>query len=494
MDNKLDVAKIWQKVKAIPQTSLLLGVVVIAFLILSLLLGVPVLFSFVLLAWCGSVVFTFFDIKNRAAYLVFLLAFFLFLLGGEFFELFFGYPQEYTFDKSLDNHAYVSLLISLMFVFAGYMGLEYLKLKKKPTILGPHKMGKSVRLRIRYFAKSALCICVIPYFLKTVDASLYTLQNGYLSYYTTYQCRLPGIIEVLSEMFTMFLFIYLATMPPMKKCLLPLALYFANGCLGMFTGRRISIGIAVLVVLFYVLIRHARNPKEGWINKKVILICVIACPVILLVLHAQRYLRYGSAVEGGGVFGMMASFFSQQGFSINILKLQKDLSGDSLGCTSLYYTLHYLRGNVITRNLFDFPMEYYINRSVETAMQTNCLADYIMYMVDAKDFFAGYGLGTSYIAELYHDLWFFGIALGSAVYGIILNGLFSLRQFSFWRFVVGLMMLEEFAILPRYGADVILRPFYNLTKMAILVIFIVLVYVSKDKVSRLWNTIVKKGA
>ena len=46
MDNKLDVAKIWQKVKAIPQTSLLLGVVVIAFLILSLLLGVPVLFSF----------------------------------------------------------------------------------------------------------------------------------------------------------------------------------------------------------------------------------------------------------------------------------------------------------------------------------------------------------------------------------------------------------------------------------------------------------------
>lgn len=494
MDNKSGIVKIWQKFTAMPQTSLLVGVIIILFLALSLLLGVSVLFSLVLLAWCGSVVFACLDIKNRAAYLVFLLAFFLFLLGGEFFELYFGYPQEYSFDKSIDNHAYASLLVSLIFVFAGYMGMEYLKFKKKPRILGPHKMEKSTRLRIRYFAKLALCICVIPYFLKTIDASLYTLKNGYLSYYTTYQCRLPGFVEVLSEMFTMFLFVYLATMPPMKKCFLPLALYFVNGGLGMLTGRRISLGIALLVVLFYVLVRHARNPKEGWINKKVILICLVACPIMLLILHVQRYLRYGSAIEGGGVFGMLASFFSQQGFSINILKLQKELSGDSLGCTSLYYTIHYLRGNVITRSLFDFPMEYYINRTVETAMQTNCLADYIMYMVDAKDFFAGYGLGTSYIAELYHDLGFFGIAFGSAVYGIILNGLFSLRQFSFWRFVVGMMMLEEFAILPRYGADVILRPFYNLTKMAFLVIFIVLVYVSKDKVAKLWNTIVKKGA
>ena len=494
MDNKSGVEKIWRKFTAIPQTSLLVGGIVILFFAISLLLGVSILFSLVMLFWCGSVVFAFLDIKNRAAYLVYLLAFFLFLLGGEFLELYFGYPQEYTFDKSLDNHAYVSLMVSLIFVLVGYMGLEYLKFKKKPAILGPHKMEKPMRLRIRYFAKLALCICVIPYFLKTIDASLYTLKNGYLSYYTTYQCRLPGGVEVLSEMFTMFLFVYLATMPPKKKCLIPLALYFINGCLGMLTGRRISLGIAVLVVLFYVIVRHTRNPQEGWVNKKVILIGLVACPIMLLILHVQRYLRYDSAVEGGSVFGMIASFFSQQGFSINILKLQKELSGDSLGCTSLYYTLHYLRGNVITRHLFDFPMEYYVNRTVETALQTNCLADYIMYMVDANDFFAGYGLGTSYIAELYHDLRFFGIAAGSAVYGVILNGLFSLKHFSFWRFVVGMMMLEEFAVLPRYGADVILRPFYNLTKMGFLIIFIVLVYVSKEKVLKLWNIIVKKGA
>jgi len=273
-------------------------------------------------------------------------------------------------------------------------------------------------------------------------------------------------------------------MPRKEKCILPLALYLVHGAVGMLTGRRISFGIAVLVVLFYILFRHGRRPQEGWINKKVLLVIVIACPIAILLLHMQRYLRYGDAVEGGGILDMMCRFLSQQGFSINILKLQKELEGDSLGCTSLYYTLHYLRGSVLTRNLFDFPMEYYTQRTVETAMQTNCLADYIMYMVDKEDFFAGYGLGTSYIAELYHDLGFFGVALGSAIYGGLLNALFSMRHFSFWRFVAGMMMLEEFVILPRYGADVILRPFYNLTKMAVLILIVLLGYGIKIKSRR----------
>ena len=46
-------------------------------------------------------------------------------------------------------------------------------------------------------------------------------------------------------------------------------------------------------------------------------------------------------------------------------------------------------------------------------------------------------------------------------------------------------MLEEFAILPRYGADVIFRPFYNFTKTAVLIFLFVLVIIGKDRVMRL---------
>ena len=138
-------------------------------------------------------------------------------------------------------------------------------------------------------------------------------------------------------------------------------------------------------------------------------------------------------------------------------------------------------------------MELYTQRSVGTALHTNCLADYIMYRVSEQDFMAGYGLGTSYIAELHHDLGYFGVALGSTVYGALLSWIFSPKRFSLWKFAVGMMMLEEFVILPRYGADVILRPFYNLTKMAVLVMFILLVYVSKEHLQKVWNKIKKKG-
>ena len=466
----------------------LIAAVLVGMFVVSLFMGVPVLFSMVMVLWAGSVVYAIHDLKNRSAYLVFLLAFFLFLLGGEFFELYMGYPQEYNFTENLDQHAYACLIVSLLFLLLGFMGTEYYSAVKKPAVLGPYQPKKSVWSKIRFFSRMAMLICLVPYFLKTLDAALYTLKNGYLSYYTTYRSRLPGIFEVLSEMFTMFMFIYLATMPSKKNCMVPIVMYLANSVLAMLTGRRISVGIAVLVVLFYVIMRHYRKPSEKWINKKLVITVLIACPLAVLFLHMQRYLRYGDAVEGSNFLDMIISFLSQQGFSINILKLQKELEGDPLGCTSLYYTIHYLRGNVITRHLFDFPMEYYTTRTVETALQTNCLADYIQYKVSAEDFFAGYGLGTSFIAELHHDLGFFGIALGSAFYGALLNGLFSVRKFSFWRFVVGMMMLEEFVIMPRYGADVFMRPFYNLTKMAVLAVFILLVYASKDTI----ETIKKK--
>lgn len=183
---------------------------------------------------------------------------------------------------------------------------------------------------------------------------------------------------------------------------------------------------------------------------------------------------------------MVCRFLSQQGSSITVLKLQKELEGDPLGCTSLYYTLHYLRGNIITRHFFDFPLEYYTGRTVETALHTNCLADYIMYKVDANDFFAGYGLGTSYIAELNHDLGLVGVALGSAVYGFLLNWLYSPKYFSYWKLALGLLIFEEFVILPRYGADVILRPFYNFTRILVLIGLFTLVVLGKERVQ--WLT------
>lgn len=469
---------------------ILFAVCALSFLAVSVALDVSLLFAAVMLLWGGLVIFTLHDLKNRAAYLIFLIAFFLFLLGGEFFELYMGYYQDYTFPENINIHAYICLLISLAFIHTGYYATEKISDKRSLKKNKAPKYEFYFTEKIRKTTRIGLYVSVVPYFLTVLDAGLYTLKHGYLSYYTDYHSRLPEIVEMISDLFPMFLFFFLATLPPKKQCLLPMILYLAHGASALITGRRIMFGVAMLVLGCYIIIRHFINPSEGWLSKKKIIIILALCPVILIAMYAQRYIRYGQSMDVNfNIFDIIFRFLSQQGSSIGILKHQKVLEGDQLGCTSLYYTIHYLRGNFLTRGFFDFPMDYYMHRSVETAYETNCLADYIMFKVNASDFFAGYGLGTSYIAELNHDLGYAGVALGSTIYGFLLSWLYSANHFSFWKFSIGFMILEEFTIMPRYGADVIMRPFYNLTKMFVMVLLIVFTLFSKEDIIRLF----KKG-
>ena len=483
----------------------------VAFSVLSKICGVSPVFVIGLMLWVSLVIYALRDLRNRAAYLVFLLAFCLFLLGGEFFELYLGYRQEFNFVEKLDIFAHVELLISLAFLQVGYWGADRILGQKSPKPQAIKRRDDPETLQqLQKLSKVMLYITAIPMYVKTLYAVLYTLENGYLSYYISYHSRIPAPVEMVGELFPLFFFLYLAGFPAKKDCMLPMGIYLFHGCLAVLTGRRIGLGVAVFVLMVYVLLRHYRNKEERWINGKLVKVVAIACPITIVVLYVQRYLRYGQDVEGGGLLDMACRFLTQQGGISAVLKLQKEIEGDPLGCTTLYYTLHYLRGNIITRHFFDFPMEFYTERTIETALNTNCLADYIMYKVDANDFFAGYGLGTSFIAEWNHDfdligtalgsafgmsgaaldnfacgVGFFGIALGSALYGFLLNWLYSPKYFSYWKFALALIMLEEFVILPRYGADVILRPFYNFTRSLVLIGLFVLVILGKERVLQL---------
>ena len=288
----------------------LAGLAIILF-IATLICGASMLFCGVMVLWGCLLVYAIRDTRNRAGLFVFLLAFFLFLLGGDFFEMYFGYPQEFEFAVFLDNHAYVCLIISLAFLFVGFYGMTNGMERMKP-LPESKKWDPEQTLILRRVLLIGVYVTVVPFFLKTLDAGLYTLQNGYLKYYTEFKCRLPAPVEIMSEWFTMFFFAYLATMPPKKQCLIPMTLYFAHGVLAMITGRRISVGIAALVIAAYVLYRHGRDRSEKWLNKKKILIVLAACPLAILALYAQRYLRYGQSVQGGGILEMMFRFLSQQ--------------------------------------------------------------------------------------------------------------------------------------------------------------------------------------
>lgn len=431
-------------------------------------------FTLCLIVWVALVIYGLSNIRERAALLVFLSSFFLFLLGGEATVQFLGYDLELSFTKQIDRHAHIAILISLIGIAAGFILMDCYVRKRKKT--KPASMVENTpNMLIRKVGIIGVCCTMIPAFAQAIDAGLFVIDNGYLKYYTEYSCRLPSLVESLGELYTLFLFIYLATFPSKKKCILPLISYLIYGALWLISGRRLYIGISLLVIVFYIVVRHYYIAEERWITKTSVILCVAVVPLLVFGLYSYKYVRYGKTVETVNIFKIFSEFFNQQGVSINTIKLEKELEGDSLGCTSLYYTLKYWRSSILIRHIANFPYELYSIRSVETALNTNCLADYITYMKEPMDYLSGYGYGTSYIAELYHDGGYFLVLLGSALYGVLLKWLYNLSPTSPWSGAAALLILEQFVILPRYGADVIISPFYNLTRFAAFVGCILLV-------------------
>jgi len=447
-------------------------------LLISILIDVPTLLTIALLLWIIAVEYTICDLKNRSAFLLFLISFFVFLMGSEVAVQYLGYPREYVFSEAIDNHAYICLCISLLGLMLGFALSSRVVFRRNNIRKDTDLYTKQ---KIRMISKRGMVITAIPYIAEAIDSGIYVLKNNYLAYYVSYSSSLPSIVTQLSELYTMFLFMYLATMPEKKKCKAYISIYLIYGIIMLMTGRRLYFGIAIFTVAAYILIRHKRNPEEKWITDKLRWFVVIVAPVTIILLYAYKYVRYDLDVVGSGYIDLFVRFFDQQGFTINVIKFAKQYGGENLGITSLYYTLKFLRSGVLTRWFFSFPVEYYKMRNAISALNINSLADYVMYNYNSYQYSIGYGLGTSYIAELYHDGGYFLLFFCNIFYGIILSKLFSLRSENVWRYTFALMMLEQFMVLPRYGADAIFRPFYNLTKMVILLAVFLFVKYAKSK-------------
>ncbi len=443
--------------------------------IASLIKGVPFLFGLSVIIFTAGICYSLTDLRNRAALFIFLMSFFIFLIGGEMTKLYFGMDFGPDFGREIDGHTYLCLLISLTGILAGFFCAEYIIMRSKLPD-GISASSDSARILVQRVALAGVYITFVPAVIKALDAGKYVAENGYASLYSTYKTTLPTVIITLAQLFTMLVFIYFATMPRKKNCIIPLILYFSYGALGLLSGRRLLLGTTLLVIIFYFIVRSKLTPDENWLDRKKVAFLIIVVACLMVFLYAYKYIRYGQNIEKTGVFSMFMSFFNQQGESINVIKYQKQLEGDQLKFTSFYYTIGYFRRSILTRGFSSFPRELYDLRTRATALYTNNLADYIIYKVNPDSYYAGYGYGTSYIAETYHDFGYTGVVIYSFILGCFLNKLYSFKKkyASVWRIAIALMILEEITVLPRYGADSVLQPFYNLTNMMVLIVLVLL--------------------
>ena len=105
-----------------------------------------------------------------------------------------------------------------------------------------------------------------------------------------------------------------------------------------------------------------------------------------------------------------------------------------------------------------------MHNSVDFAIKGNSLSNALSYKV-LWSYLSGSGVGTCYIAELFHDFGYIGVAIGSIIYGYVMqkiNRIWNSCHNNIWIVAVGFAMVEAFIKAPRWNYDIFVAYFLDL--------------------------------
>lgn len=422
------------------------------------------------------------DLKRNAYILLFLCTFFVFLLGRPFIEVFFGVIKDYnviSLTNDAINHTYKVLMIGLIFLAIGYS--SRITSKNNTYYIGKHN---SVNLRtlnsVKICSKCFLYIFYICAIVVNVEKALFVSMFGYLESYMSYASKLPSIITQFADMAPVSIAVFLATLPTKKEVRIPLIMFLIANLLNLLGGTRYEAVSAVLFIFLYSIFRN-KIDAEIWIDKKMIIACVLLVPVIMVFLISVEFWRGGRSIAGMGWKNLLETFFSSVGGSASIIGYEY-MYHEQLVSNDILYSFggiwKSLHSNIIATKIFDCVV--YQPQTVQNALYGHDLASFIAYKVNATRYLNGGGLGSCYLAELYCDFSYIGVAIGSIAIGRCIKIFNGLRQGALVRnFFTIFISLSIFRI-PRDSFDYFLNQCVGIKNiLLIFTIWILALFVKK---------------
>lgn len=423
--------------------------------VIFLMFNIDMLFGIAMLVWMDLIVYAISKFNERSVFLGFLITFFVFLMGRQMLEVFGLHKVEISFPNDIQNKAELTLLISLIGLFLGYVISGYIKCSKIKIHIKKKKNNKN-NVLIPYIRKvSNICFRITYFFavLKVLEAAVYVSSAGYLSTYTSYSSKLPYIVQKLAEVSPILMFVYLGTLPSKKECKINIFLYGTYLLLTLTTGRRYEcIGGLLLIVVYYALRdKNIKIHNEKWIGKKEILFISFGAIGIIIVANIIGTSRFGIN-SYKATNGYLLDFIYQQGVSIGVIKRYMEY-GSNLPKGKLYFigsTLSVLARSPIGR-LFNIPL--YGGNTVENAMNGFSFAHALSYLVMDKQYLNGNGMGSSYIAEIMYSFGYTGIFIANIFYGVILRNFFRFKEDKVWNNIIIIIMMNSLFFAPRGSFD-----------------------------------------
>ncbi len=411
------------------------------------------------------------DMENNVFMLAFLVSFFTFLLGSEAFWLLGWADNKYLFPQDVNNHAYVSITISVMFLFLSYILTNAYLRKRYPITEKEIVLSRrilSIRRVSMFFYYGLLAFKIII----NLSELIFVRTFGYSNLYTEYNFQGPSFFIKLADMCTLSFFVFIGTLPSKKECKIPVFLYLCVTGITIFTGRRNDLITTLLLLFIYYCMRNMMNSgNDVWISRKRIYVIVLLTPLLLSLLSTVSALRAGTQDNIAiSYFKGVGDFFSQQGFSINIIKWGKSLEKSipdriySLGQTYEFFTTK----NFVSRLLFDFKS--FSGQTVERALEGHRFSYLLSYLVFPWSYEHGYGVGSCYIAETYHDFGYLGIALVNCIYGFLFAN-FNYKKYRGPVFMgISLLMMQSLLMAPRAYTDGFIGSVLDFSNLEILLL------------------------
>lgn len=449
-----------------------------SYLILAILIAAYFIYPdsrlmLVFTTWIYMMAFCLMDIEKRLTLFAFDLAIFTFLLTRLIIPLF--YEDEYTnnalsYTMSFSNGAYEfinnAIFISLIASFIGFNGV------RETGFVGVNfDCNNAYTSRIRNLARKAVYFCAFFCFLTIVEKIYYVGANGYEELYLSYQSHFPSIFNKFVNVYTLVFYLFLGTLPSKKEAKPVIIIYIVLGALSLLTGARSEFILNCILVITYMFLRNKISPDDIWIDRKGKMALLVTVPVICALMFVVMLVRGGNTSAGLDVSSLFIDFFFQQGSSMQVVGLTFDAQNEIPD--GKFYSLGALIDNYNHNFIFELLgiAKSYRPQTPEYAINGHSLANYLTYTYQTQRFLNGGGMGSSYIAEVWNDFGYLGLAIWSWLYGHILAKFYVWAQKSMWYLSLVFFMLVGIVYSPRGSAIDFISDILSPTNLVVMYFF-----------------------
>lgn len=446
-------------------------------------------FFSILMLFFTNLCFSLSNFSGRMAYTMFLTSFFCFMLGRMTIECITIGKVTFNFTKDISEHMLLVIFLALLSLQMGmsiptnFLNIKFHKHRKK-ILLSKYDIDKlRAYTRILFYISS---ICAI---IMNVERIFFIQDYSYVDLYVNFSSNIPRIIQIIGNMHMVLFILFIATCPDKRKCIWPFIFFsfITISVLGAGDRGTFVINIAMLVV--YIFWRQYHE-KEVWINNKVIFVGIISLPFVFAGLSFWVFIREGIDIGEHSIYAQFIRFFRRTGMSVDILgygkKFQEQFPQSFYSFGGL---IDYIKYNPLTEVIFGMaaPQQY----TTEYATTMHSYAHTISYFIFPDQYLLGHGKGSTYLAEIYQDFGYLGVAIWNIIYGIFLswfeNHKINVEEFSPYRIAICFMMLRAMFYIPRGPAIYPISIFVNIT--TIFTFFFLHSLIQKDKFTKLRNDV-----